>query len=226
MIDYIKGKLTFTAGSVIVVETGGVGYQIFTANPFRFQNAKDEPVTVYTYQHVREDVLALYGFQTREERRLFEKLLQVSGIGPKAALAILSSGTPVDVIDAIQNEQITFLTRFQGVGKKTAQRLIVELKDKLDEIKAGYVQQSGHIGSVSAVQNEELGQTNSSVQGTGTPDVVALEEALQALSALGYKNRETEQIKQKLMAEARRADEPWGTEQYIKSGLALLNQSG
>jgi hypothetical protein len=108
----------------------------------------------------------------------------------------------------------------------TAQRLIVELKDKLDEIKAGYVQQSGHIGSVSAVQNEELGQTNSSVQGTGTPDVVALEEALQALSALGYKNRETEQIKQKLMAEARRADEPWGTEQYIKSGLALLNQSG
>ncbi len=118
MIDYIRGTLVEVELSYIVVDHQGLGYQVYCPNPFRFQQFEGETIQVFTYQYVREDVLRLYGFAKKEERVLFEKLLNVSGIGPKGALAILASGEPENVISAIEQEDEAFLVRFPGVGKK------------------------------------------------------------------------------------------------------------
>lgn len=131
MIDFIDGEIVFIYPEAIVVKAGGIGYRIYCSSPQTFGQEGDE-VRVFTYQHVREDALTLYGFKSKEERELFRCLLGVSGVGPKGALSILSADDALAVVQAIYNENITFLTQFPGIGKKTAQRIIFELKDKLE----------------------------------------------------------------------------------------------
>ena len=99
MIEFLNGKINYIDTQYIVLEVNNVGYQVYCANPFIYQT--DSELTVYTYQYVREDAIKLFGFKTREEKALFEKLLNVSGIGPKGALAILATGDPGQVIQAI-----------------------------------------------------------------------------------------------------------------------------
>lgn len=216
MIDYIKGTLTHIDTQYVVVETtDGIGYQIFTGNPFQFSRFEQDILTIFTYQHVREDILALYGFSSREERSLFEKLLQVSGVGPKAALAILATGTPGQVIAAIQSENITFLTKFPGIGKKTAQRLVIDLKDKLDDIGL-------HFGKDNALLDDEATsviEQTPSAQAGGLRTNDAFTEALEALKALGYAEKEVQRIVPQLKE---KLSEGWTTEQYIKFGLQCL----
>lgn len=137
MYDYIKGKLARKAESYAVVEANGVGYKIITTKS-SLANLKDGEVIFYTYLYVREDVFDLYGFSTMEERSAFELLISVSGVGPKAAVAILSCVTASELAIAIVTNQPKTITAAQGVGNKMAQKIILELKDKIknQDIKA------------------------------------------------------------------------------------------
>lgn len=107
MFEYVTGYVEYVGPEYVVIDRNGIGYQIFTPNPYVFQRSKQE-IRVYTYHYVREDIMALYGFKTREERLLFTKLLGVSGIGPKGALAILASGQTGQVVQAIEHEDEKF----------------------------------------------------------------------------------------------------------------------
>jgi Holliday junction DNA helicase RuvA subunit len=132
MYAYIKGTLEETGEDYIVVEAGGIGYQIFTTGQtFQYLPSMGEEVKVYTYLHVREDAMILFGFLTKDDLFVFRLLLGVSGIGPKGALAILSVMTTDDLRFAVLGDDAKAIAKAPGVGAKTAQRLILELKDKL-----------------------------------------------------------------------------------------------
>ena len=133
MYDYIKGQVTRVTPEHITLEQGGIGWLIMTPNPYAFHKTEDIQ-QVFTYLHVREDIQLLLGFKSLEQRELFKKLITVSGIGPKGALAILASGIPSQVIGAIEREDETFLVQFPGVGKKTARQMILDLKGKLYDL--------------------------------------------------------------------------------------------
>lgn len=200
MYDYIRGQVVRVTPEYIVVDQNGVGWQIMTPNPYSFK-ASDEQVLIYTHLHVREDIQQLLGFKNMEQRELFRKLILVSGIGPKGALAILASGVPAQVIGAIEREDEGFLTQFPGVGKKTARQMILDLKGKLHmllEETDVTMQLLDGDGLFSSQQNHDL------------------EEAMLALSALGYSERELSKIKPKL------EEEHGDTETYMKKALQYL----
>ena len=133
MIAAVEGVLREREGNRVVVEIGGVGLELFV--PVRVVEslgAPGERVRLHTYLHVREDILALYGFPDEAERRLFRTLLAVSGVGPKLALAVLSTTGAIDLARIIHEERAKELQTIPGVGKKTAERIVLELKDKID----------------------------------------------------------------------------------------------
>ena len=132
MYLYIKGSLEVKTKGYIVVECGGIGYKIFMSDKSlnEIGNIGDN-VKVYTHYHVREDEISLYGFKTDEELRMFELLLSVSGIGAKSAITMLSNIEPSEFAFAVISDDVNRMTKIPGIGKKTAQRLILELKDKL-----------------------------------------------------------------------------------------------
>lgn len=132
MIAFLTGRLAEKTATHAVLDVAGVGYLLaMPSGSLSALPAEGDTVTVYTHLHVREDEMSLFGFESREERRLFELLITVSGVGPKVALAALSS-LPVDVlVAAIVSEDIATISSVPGVGKKTAQRMVLDLKDKL-----------------------------------------------------------------------------------------------
>ncbi|AUZ40014.1 Holliday junction branch migration protein RuvA [Bacillus sp. MBGLi79] len=199
MIEFVKGTIDYVSPQYIVIENGGIGYQIFTPNPFIYKKNSNE--TIYTYHYVSEDTNALYGFSTREEKMLFTKMLNVTGIGPKGALAILASGDPGAVIEAIENEDEAFLVKFPGVGKKTARQIILDLIGKLADA----------VPEIAAdlFNHEEREQIHEAE--------TALEEALEALRALGYSDREIKKVQPHLKKE-----EALSTDQYVKKALQKL----
>lgn len=201
MFEFIQGKVDFVGPEYIVIETSGVGFQITTPNPFIYSKNLGNDIKVYTYHYVREDAMALYGFQSREEKTLFTKLLNVSGIGPKGALAILASGEPEQVVDAIENEDEAFLVKFPGVGKKTARQMILDLKGKLQNVIPDFFPD---------LFSPEKGQRPTTVSNQ------ELEEALLALQALGYSEKEIKKITPDLQKES------LTTDLYIKMGLQKL----
>lgn len=134
MYSYISGELTDISEDHIVVDNHGIGYRFFVPNTSVYQRKKGEQVKVYTYLHVREDCMQLFGFQTNEELSFFKQLLGVNGIGPKAALAILGVLSVSDLRFAILAEDAKAIAAAPGVGAKTAQRVILDLKDKIDDI--------------------------------------------------------------------------------------------
>ncbi|ANU12830.1 Holliday junction DNA helicase RuvA [Planococcus halocryophilus Or1] len=194
MYDYIKGTVTRVTPEYLVIEQQGIGWQIFAPNPYSFGT---EDLQVFLHHHVREDAQLLFGFPTFEQRELFRKLISVSGIGPKGALAILASGQPQHVIEAIEQEDESYLVKFPGVGKKTARQMILDLKGKLTEF-----------------FGESLGaeDTNSLL----AHDRIELEEAMLALGALGYSEREINKVKPQLR------DLDLDTEGFMKKALQLL----
>jgi holliday junction DNA helicase RuvA len=176
MIDFIRGYVAHLETEYVVLDVNGIGYRVFCPNPYFFAKTKEE-VTVYTHHHVREDAILLFGFATREEQKLFRKLIEVSGIGPRVALGILAGGTPDRVVAAIYQENLAFLTKLPGIGKKTAQRIILDLKDKLDGVSSGTV----------VIHSElEVDLFN--------PDQTAWQEAKDALKALGYTDGELDKV--------------------------------
>ncbi len=182
MISYVRGTLVEKSPAKIVVESAGVGYEILV--PLSSYDAIGEvgsEVKIYTYFHVREDSHTLFGFATLEERKLFQMLISVSGIGPRSALTILSGVSVDDFCEAIVTEQVDLLTAISGIGRKTAQRLIVELKGRIadERIRIG------------------VGTRKIGMQG-----MVA--EAVQALVSLGFPRPSARKAVEKCISEAER----------------------
>jgi Holliday junction DNA helicase RuvA len=138
MIAYLRGIILAKHPNQVIVDTGGVGYDVTI--PISTYASLPEPgteVRLHIYTHVREDTLSLYGFLTVEEKMLFTKLIDVSGIGPKLAVTVLSGLSTPDLAACIRNGQVEQLVRIPGVGKKTAERIVLELRDKLDALGGG-----------------------------------------------------------------------------------------
>ena len=129
MYNYINGKLTDQESNFIVLDVAGVGYQIYVANPYSFELDKD--YKVYTYMHIREDEQTLYGFKTKEEKDLFLRLINVKGLGPKMAMPMLATGSVEGIVDAIERENVLYLTKFPKIGQKVAHQIILDLKGKI-----------------------------------------------------------------------------------------------
>ncbi|WP_163970114.1 Holliday junction branch migration protein RuvA [Oceanobacillus halotolerans] len=199
MIAYIKGKLTAIYDDAIILDVQGVGYEIICANPFVFQSALNDVVKVHTYHYVREDAHILYGFKNEDEKYLFTKLISVSGIGPKGALAILGSVDIASFVEAIEREDDKFLTSFPGVGKKTARQIVLDLKGKLTTAL-----------SISASDTKTANNSSNVVTETVT-------EAKEALLALGYREQELKAIMPQLKQETDST-----TDELIRKALALL----
>ena len=134
MIAHLRGRLLAKHPNQAIVETGGVGYDVTISVPtFSDLPPVDSDVALYIHTHVREDVIALYGFMRSSEKLLFEKLITVSGIGPKLAITILSGMAADEMVGAIRGNDVARLTRIPGIGKKTAERMVLELRDKLPQ---------------------------------------------------------------------------------------------
>ena len=167
LISYIKGIITYKTNTFVVVECNGIGYKIFVSSATLSHLNETETVMIYTFMNVKEDDISLFFFLTQQEQTIFHQLLSVSGIGPKGALAFLSEMTPEDIIIAILSEDIKTLSKTPGIGEKTAQRLILELKDK--------------------VKPQEV------IQQTPQKDTNEKWEAVEALTSLGYSRSEAMQ---------------------------------
>ena len=129
MYSYIKGIVTLEEANYVVLENNGIGYHIFVANPFQYELNKEAKIFIYDY--IREDEHSLYGFQSKEEKDLFLKLLGVKGVGPKLIMPMLATGSVKGIIDAIDRENILYLKKFPKVGDKVARQIILDLKGKL-----------------------------------------------------------------------------------------------
>ncbi|MGM8214230.1 Holliday junction branch migration protein RuvA [Bacillaceae bacterium W0354] len=198
MYAYIKGELVAVNEDHVVIDISGIGYEIVCSHPNQFTGQLNQEIKVYTYYYVREDLQLLYGFKQIEEKDLFKKLLNVSGIGPKNALNIVGQTTVSEFAVAIENEDESYLTKFPGVGKKTARQMILDLKGKVDE----WLHLPHHNQT-----STHLKDNNQAI----------LDEAIQALKALGYTPREINAVSQKL-----RLEDAMTTDDLVKKGLQLL----
>ncbi len=137
MIAHLRGQLLAKHPQQAIIEAGGVGYDVVISVPtFSALPPEDTEVALFIHTHVREDTLALYGFLTREEKRVFERLITVSGVGPKLAVTIQSGLSTERLVGAIRGQDHATLSQIPGIGKRLAERLVVDLKDKLDDMAA------------------------------------------------------------------------------------------
>lgn len=172
MFYYLSGIVALMDAGMVVLDVGGVGFRVQTTSWSQGQMKNGTQCKLYTHCNIREDAFDIFGFTTREELRCFQQLLSVTGVGPKAALAILSSATPRGLNMAVLTGDEKSLTAAPGVGKKLAQRILLELKDKIGAVQALEFSDSG-TAVVPAVLTEDAGV-----------------QAAQALSALGYSQSE------------------------------------
>ncbi|MCL2859379.1 MAG: Holliday junction branch migration protein RuvA [Oscillospiraceae bacterium] len=200
MFAYIKGKLVSKSNNYVVVEAGNIGYKVFmSATAIDRLGEIETQVKVHTYYYVREDNISLYGFVSQEELRMFELLLSVSGVGAKSAIGMLSAITPSDFALAIISNDIAELTKIQGIGAKTAARIVLELKDKLKTEDA-------------IIQKSEVGGHRSENKKNET----VVFEAIQALQILGYTKREIQLALEKTEVKN------LSTQDIIKKALVIL----
>lgn len=151
MYNYITGKVAFLEGNVIVLENNGIGYSIFVANPYSYEEG--ETVTVYLYNQIREDENSLYGFKTKEERDLFLKLLNVKGLGPKVGIGFFAIGSVSGIVDAIERENVLYLKKFPKVGEKLARQIVLDLKGKLGDVDTTNMSNSDSFELVSVLES-------------------------------------------------------------------------
>ena len=198
MFAYIKGSLEMKFKNYIVIDVGGLGYKIFMAeNSINTIGDIGDTVKVFTYYRVREDDVSIYGFKTQEELIMFELLLSVSGVGAKSALVMLSCIEPSEFAIAVISNNVKLLTQVPGIGTKSAQRIILELKDKIKaEQSEEQIEQS----------QEKTSKINENVQ-----------EAISGLMVLGYSKKDIEKAFEHLTVES------LSVEDLIKKGLILLS---
>lgn len=201
MLAYIKGILKIKTKGYIVVEAGGLGYKIFMPESTIANTGNiGDKVQIYTFMRVREDDVSLYGFLTNEELRMFELLLSVGGIGAKGALGILSNITPSQFALAVISNDVAILKKVPGIGPKTAQRAILELKDKLKKEQ-----------EISIAEGEETSNIEQVIK-----EDEKVSEAISALQVLGYSKREIVEALQTIEVTS------LSVEDIIKKGLANL----
>ncbi|SHK24013.1 Holliday junction branch migration protein RuvA [Paramaledivibacter caminithermalis] len=197
MIDYIKGKINYVGEDYVVVENNYIGYKIYTsAYTISDLNGKREDAIVYTQMIVREDDIRLCGFSSRAELKVFDLLRTVKGVGTKVALGILSSIPYIQLINVLMVGDVTSLTRAPGIGKKTAQRIILELKDKVNK-----ADEFGNLEDVDFDNKINIGSDN--------------DEVIEALVSLGYSRIEAKKVLGKI-------DNSLPIEEMIKKALKLL----
>jgi Holliday junction DNA helicase RuvA len=155
MFSYLHGIITEQAGSCITLDCHDIGFEIHVPNPYRFELQKE--TTVYIHFHVREDVMELFGFATLEEKKMFESLINVKGLGPKGALAILASSTIDEILAAIEAQNAKFFSNFPGIGSKLSQQIILDLKGKVNFTASG----------ISKEQKEKMDNASSALHNLG-----------------------------------------------------------
>ncbi len=200
MYEYLIGTITQVFPAYIVVENNGIGYLINVANPFRFKADENKQEKIYLHQVVRENEIALYGFSDFNEKQLFLKLISVSGIGPKSALAILANEDHNGFVSAVNNDDDAYLTKFPGIGKKTAKQIILDLKGKLGGLESGKPLKGQQDLEIVAEQVSPY-----------------LKEALEALLALGYTKTEVKKTSKKMLDF--KGD---STDEYLRQALRLM----
>jgi Holliday junction DNA helicase RuvA len=199
MFAYLKGVFDSRTMDYIVVDVNGVGYKIFMSeNSMKEIGEIGKEIKVHTYVKVREDDISIYGFASSEELRMFELLISVSGIGAKSAITILSNIEPSTFAAAVVSDDVSVLKKLPGVGAKSAQRIILELKDKLKNINMDD-------GSISSTGKIEI------------PNNENIDDLISALQVLGYSRRDIEEILPKLDCKNS------GLEELIKNALSLLS---
>ncbi|MGX5377286.1 Holliday junction branch migration protein RuvA [Ligilactobacillus sp. LYQ135] len=198
MYEYLIGAITAVNPHYIVVEVNGIGYRVQVANPFRYQ--ENQTQKVYVYQAVRENDVTLYGFFDLAEKQLFLKLISVSGIGPKSALAILATNDQGGFVAAINANDEAYLTKFPSIGKKTAKQIILDLKGKMDDIQTPT--------PIIDQQNLALNFDEESP---------FLKEALEAMLSLGYTKTEVKKVAKKLESFNGKS-----TDEYLSAALKLV----
>ncbi len=198
MIGYLKGSIINLAPTKLLLDVNGVGYSVFISlNTYNKLNGANNPVAVFTYLAVRQDSLDLYGFFTQTEKDMFELLISVTGIGPKLALGILSGIQTDELKNAVSTGNINRIKAIPGIGKKTAERLILELKDKMSTIKDDF--SVSNFGKAYEIKSD----------------------AIAALNMLGYHPKITEKIIKQIVDEKPDIQ----LEDLIKSALSFLNKS-
>lgn len=194
MYEYFSGILVKITPNHIVIDVNHIGYLVNVANPYAWSEQMNQNVKIYVHQVIRDDAHTLFGFSDEAEKALFLRLISVSGIGPKSALAIIAAADNAGLITAIDSSDIKYLMKFPGVGKKTAMQMVLDLAGKFDA-------QANKIASSSPLKLENQ----------------ALEEAIEALKALGYKATELKKIEKELALE-----KDLTSEAYIKTALKLM----
>jgi len=202
MLAYIKGSLEIKNNDYIVIDVGGLGYKVnMSKRALETVGNIGDKIKVYTYYRVREDDISIFGFNTNEELRMFELLLSVSGIGAKVALTILSNIEITEFALAVITDDVNKIVKIPGIGKKSAQRIILELKDKL---KAQQIAEAEGQEETIEIKQEQNNENE--------------EEAIAALQILGYTKKEIEKAFEKL------ANKNVSVEELIKKGLTILSQ--
>ena len=198
MIGFLKGKATHITSDYCLLDVHDVGYRVFISNQTRAHISPNAEVMLYIHTNVREDAILLYGFFSREEYDLFLHLIGISGIGPKVAQGILSSATANDFYRMVQQKDVKGITKLPGIGKKTAERILLELKDKLSDISV-----------------EDMPEGDNNVGAETENDMVA--EATEALLTLGFQDSEIQRVfQQKHSCQ--------NTEELIRYALAELQR--
>lgn len=192
MLSYVRGELVAIEEEKVIVDVNGVGFGIFMpVQSMNYLPMLGEEVKLHTYMNVREDAIQLYGFLTRDDLKVFKLLISVSGIGPKGGLSILSQMSPDDLRFAVMANDAKTIAKAPGIGKKTAEKLIIELKDKLD---------------IEDVLNKNADNIDTALSTSASNEVQA--EAIQALVALGYGSTEaTKAVKKVTISESTTVEE-------------------
>lgn len=197
MISYIKGTVKYLSNEEVIVERDGIGFGILTSQNVINKLRIDDNVTLFTYMHVREDDISLFGFLSQDEKNIFRQLISISGIGPKGALAILSTLSVDELRIAVLSEDYKAIAKANGIGTKTAQRVVIDLKDKL---KLEDILPDAEGG----VQEEGIGNDN-------------MAEAALALTSLGYSNLEALRALKKV-----KNNENMSVEELLKAALKFV----
>lgn len=201
MISFIRGIIEEVEEGSLIIDRDGIGFQVFVPGGVLGEQFRPgDDVKVYTYLNVKEDAMQLFGFLTKDDLSVFRLLLNVNGIGPKAALGVLSGLTADELRFAILSDDVSTLTKAPGIGKKTAQKIILELKDKL---------------SLEEAFEQKI--TNVREQSLGNSDQDVAKDAVQALVALGYSNTEALQAVRKVELQ-----EGLDTEAILKAALKFI----
>ncbi len=206
MIALLQGKvLHLPAPVAVIMTTAGIGYEVELSVPAFCQLQLNEEVQIWTYQHVREDAQLLYGFSTHRDREVFRQLIKINGVGAKMALAMLSNLSVSELKNCVANDEEATLIRIPGIGKKTAQRLLIELKDKLKNIEQ-------------LATDEPVAESIASEDKQQQSTIVI--ETKSALISLGYKEKEAEQAIK--LVQKQTENEVQTTQSLLKASLQQL----